>query len=128
MASKKQVAKVRKLRSSETPTAVASTATAMARRGIAVEALRDVAAQGRAADRAAQAARKQREEHVQALQLVDALGWASDDGAVTRGFGIACDELTLRLNVEGHGARLSETEARAFGGWLRAMLGAMPQA
>jgi hypothetical protein len=126
MASKKQVAKVRKLRSSETPTAVASTATA--RRGIAVEALRDVAAQGRAADRAAQAARKQREEHVQALQLVDALGWASDDGAVTCGFGIACDELTLRLNVEGHGARLSETEARAFGGWLRAMLGAMPQA
>lgn len=128
--SKKQVAKVRKLRPSETPTAVASTATAteMARRGIAVDALRDVAVQARAADRVAQAARRQREEHLQALQLVDALGWTSEDGAVTCGFGISRDELTLRLSVEGNGAQLSEAEARVFGNWLRAMLGATPQA
>jgi len=120
--SKRQGEKVRRLPS------VAPKAAPEARRGIAVEALRDVAAQGRAADRAAQAARRQREEHVQAIQLLDMMAWSSEDGAVTCGFGIACDELTLRLSVEGHGARLSEAEARMFGSWLRAMLGSVPQA
>jgi hypothetical protein len=96
--------------------------------GLAVEALKEAEVQARAAERAAQAARQQRDKHVEALEGLSLLRWVSEDGAVTCGFEIVHDELMLRLAVEGHGARMAEAEARAFGGWLRAMLGAPPQA
>jgi hypothetical protein len=93
------------------------------RRGVAVEALRGAEAQARAAERAAQAARQQRDKHAEALEELSILRWTSEDSAVACGFEIVADELMLRLTVEDRRVRLSEAEARAFGEWLRAMLG-----
>lgn len=121
MGTSKKVAAVRRIRASVVPVVEATT-------GVAVEAQREVRLQARLADKAAVLARKEKADLQAALAGLGGLAWASEDGAVTAGIGICQDALVVRLGVEGHGAQLSDQEARAFGAWLKQMLGNAPQA